>query len=171
MKKYIANIITAIRIPLSLMLLLIAFKSRLFIAVYIMIGLTDVLDGFIARQLRCTSTFGEKLDSLSDAVFFCIMLYILLPKLTLNQVVIYAALVVVFIRVISFMMLYHKHKKILMHHTILNKITGGLLFVYPLLMIKPLEITILMFGMLAAIDELLIIIKYKVIELNRRSCL
>lgn len=171
MKRNIANIITAIRIPLSLVLLLIAFGSPLFISIYIIIGLTDMVDGYIARKLKATSTFGAKLDSFSDFIFFSVVAIIIIPKLELSQLMINLALVIIFVRVISFVILYIKHKKIIMHHTILNKITGGLLFIYPLLMINSLEIAIVIFGMLAAIDELVIIIKFKSIELDRKSCL
>ena len=33
-------------------------------------GITDKLDGYVARKLRITSKFGRELDSLSDLVSF-----------------------------------------------------------------------------------------------------
>lgn len=37
---------------------------------YILGGITDALDGYLARRLRATSELGRKLDSIADYLFF-----------------------------------------------------------------------------------------------------
>ena len=48
MKKHIANIITGSRIVLSLPLLLIPLTSAWFYALYLLCGLSDMIDGAVA---------------------------------------------------------------------------------------------------------------------------
>ena len=68
--KHIPNSLSALRIPLSLGLLFLAKWPWVFTALYLVIGLTDVLDGRIARHYHVESKLGAKLDGLGDAVFF-----------------------------------------------------------------------------------------------------
>ena len=44
-------------------------------------GLTDALDGWLARKLRCESAFGAKLDSVADLLFYAVMIFRILPIL------------------------------------------------------------------------------------------
>ena len=67
--KHLPNIITFLRFPLSIAMLVVSpFSSRFWI-LYLCSGLTDILDGFLARKLHLESTIGAKLDSLADFVF------------------------------------------------------------------------------------------------------
>ena len=76
MKKYwsivimIADIISALRIVFGLCMLCFKPFSALFYVFYSLGGITDMLDGFVARKLKIESDFGEKLDSVADIVFF-----------------------------------------------------------------------------------------------------
>ena len=67
--KYLPNIITIIRIPLSIAMLLVTPFSMFFWIFYLSCGLTDIIDGFLARKLHQESKFGAKLDSISDFIF------------------------------------------------------------------------------------------------------
>ena len=58
-----ANIITGIRILFSFILLFTKIFSPTFYTVYIIAGISDVLDGLVARKLNLQSSFGEKLDT------------------------------------------------------------------------------------------------------------
>ena len=69
MKKYIANIITGSRAIFSLPLLFISLSSAWFYALYLLCGLTDMIDGTIARKTGAVSKFGARLDTASDFVF------------------------------------------------------------------------------------------------------
>ena len=69
MKKHIANIITSSRIVLSLPLILIPLTSAWFYVLYLLCGLSDMVDGTVARRTSSASDFGARLDTLSDFVF------------------------------------------------------------------------------------------------------
>ena len=79
MKKYIANIVTGSRIAFSLPLLFIPLSSGWFYALYIFCGLTDMIDGTIARKTGAVSNFGSRLDTIADFVFMLVCSIKILP--------------------------------------------------------------------------------------------
>ncbi|MBQ6866890.1 MAG: CDP-alcohol phosphatidyltransferase family protein, partial [Clostridia bacterium] len=64
-----ANLITILRILASAALLFCPALSPAFFAVYIFAGVTDMLDGFVARRTGTASDFGAKLDTAADLIF------------------------------------------------------------------------------------------------------
>jgi phosphatidylglycerophosphate synthase len=44
-------------------------KNSYLVIIFIVIILSDILDGFLARKLKCTSNTGAKLDIISDAFY------------------------------------------------------------------------------------------------------
>ena len=68
----LANTITSIRIICSIALLFCAVLSPFFYVLYILAGLTDIADGWVARKTNTTSEFGAKLDAIADFIFFVI---------------------------------------------------------------------------------------------------
>ena len=131
MKKYIASIITASRIVLSLPLLLIPLTSARFYALYLLCGFTDMIDGTVARRTKSASEFGARLDTVSDFVFLSVALIKFLPHLHIP------VWLWIWIGVIAMMKLgnaawgFVRTKKLISPHTLLNKITGLLLFLLP----------------------------------------
>ncbi|MBR1451302.1 MAG: CDP-alcohol phosphatidyltransferase family protein, partial [Lachnospiraceae bacterium] len=61
-----ANIITLIRIMLSISLLFCKALSPTFYALYIAAGVSDMIDGAAARITETVSEFGSKLDTIAD---------------------------------------------------------------------------------------------------------
>ncbi|RGC49932.1 CDP-alcohol phosphatidyltransferase family protein [Enterococcus gallinarum] len=59
--NYLPNLLSIARIALAGLLLI--NQQPLFSVCYLICGLTDVLDGFIARNYRLQTTLGSKLDS------------------------------------------------------------------------------------------------------------
>ena len=131
MKKYIANIITGSRIVLSLPLLLIPLTSAWFYALYLLCGFSDMVDGTVARMTNSVSEFGARLDTVSDFVFLSVALIKFLPHLHIP------VWLWIWIGVIAMMKLgnaawgFVRTKKLISPHTLLNKITGLLLFLLP----------------------------------------
>ncbi|MDR2687467.1 MAG: CDP-alcohol phosphatidyltransferase family protein [Oscillospiraceae bacterium] len=70
--KHVPNILSALRILLSVSLLFLTAPARIpvFVAVYLFNGLTDVLDGKIARRFHAESALGSKLDAVGDSMLF-----------------------------------------------------------------------------------------------------
>ena len=131
MKKHIANIITGSRIVFSLSLLFIPLSSAWFYALYLLCGLSDMIDGTVARRTSSASEFGARLDTLSDFVFMTVALIKFVPHLHIS------VWLCIWIGIIAMMKLgnvvwgFIRTKKLVSPHTVLNKVTGLLLFLLP----------------------------------------
>ena len=131
MKKHIANVITGLRIVFCLPLLFVPLTSVWFYALYLLCGLSDMIDGTVARKLGSVSDFGAKLDTVSDFVFIVVALIRFAPYLHIP------VWLWMWIGVIAMMKLgnvvwgFVRTKKLISPHTVLNKITGLLLFLLP----------------------------------------
>ena len=68
------NICTMLRIVGTVGLLLIRPLTLPFYLLYTFCGITDVLDGTIARATNSTSEFGARLDSIADLIFYAVMI-------------------------------------------------------------------------------------------------
>ncbi|MBD3203166.1 hypothetical protein GF327_02650 [Candidatus Woesearchaeota archaeon] len=68
--KKLPNIITLTRFLMIPFLIYFSYKNNIavFILFYIFTGITDKLDGFIARKLNQTSNFGAKIDNYADEI-------------------------------------------------------------------------------------------------------
>ena len=132
MKKHIANIITGSRIVFSLPLLFIPLSSALFYILYLFCGLTDMIDGTIARKTDAVSNFGARLDTASDFVFMAVCVVKLLPFINLSTWLWIWIAVIAIIKVINIVLGFVLRKKLVALHTVLNKTTGLLLFLLPL---------------------------------------
>ena len=131
MKKYNANIITGSRIVLSLLLLFIPLTSAWFYALYLFCGLSDMIDGTVARRTSSSSEFGARLDTVSDFVFMTVALIKFLPHL---HIPVWLWIWIGIIAMIKFGNVawgFVRTKKLISPHTVLNKVTGLLLFLLP----------------------------------------
>ena len=131
MKKHIANIITTSRIVFSLPLLFLPLSSAWFYVFYLLCGLSDMIDGTVARRTNSASEFGARLDTVSDFVFMIVALIKFVPYLHIPT------WLWMWIGVIAVMKLgnaawgFVRTKKLISPHTVLNKVTGLLLFLLP----------------------------------------
>lgn len=66
--KHIPNLLTAIRFLLVPILIYLLYFGHFLAALYLIIfmGLSDALDGFVAKKLNCVSRFGGFFDSICD---------------------------------------------------------------------------------------------------------
>ena len=81
--RRIPDLLSMSRIVLCLPLLLVDAMTMPFWTLYMTAGMTDMLDGFLARRWGVESKFGARLDSLADFVFVLAVGYKLLPYLKL----------------------------------------------------------------------------------------
>ena len=132
MKKYMANIITGSRMAVSLPLLFIPLSSAWFYIFYLFCGLTDMIDGTIARRTGAVSDFGSKLDTAADFVFMAVCVVKLLPMIKLFTWLWAWIAAIAIIKVINIVLGFIRRKKLVALHTVLNKTTGLLLFLLPL---------------------------------------
>ncbi len=127
-----ANIITGIRIVLSVALMFCPALSPMFYALYIAGGISDMIDGAVARKTNTLSEFGSKLDTIADTVFVAVCLIKLLPVLDVPVWLYVWIAVIAFIKAANIAAGYIRQKEFISVHSIINKVTGGLLFVFPL---------------------------------------
>lgn len=132
MIKHIANIITGCRIFGSALLLFFPVFSVQFYILYFFCGFTDMVDGTIARKTNSTSNFGSRFDPVADFVFVVVSLIKILPAIQLPKFLWIWLSVIAIIKFSNIMMGIIYKKKLISFHTIMNKITGILLFLLPL---------------------------------------
>ena len=127
-----ANFITICRIIFSILLLFLPVFSIPFYLLYLLAGITDMIDGTVARVTNTVSKLGSKLDTVADLIFLTVCFFKILPHVEL-PVFVYIWIGCIAIgkvfNLISGMIIC---RKLVESHTILNKITGFLLFLFPL---------------------------------------
>ena len=127
-----ANLITSCRILFSLLLLFFPALSPGFYGLYLAAGLSDMLDGFVARRTNSASPLGAKLDSMADIVFLAVCLVKLLPVLALPVWLWVWVGLIALLRLVNVVSGFVRRKKLVLLHTRANKLTGALLFLLPL---------------------------------------
>lgn len=126
------NILTSIRIVCAAALVACSPFSNWFYALYLLGGISDVLDGVAARRLKKETPFGAKFDTVADMVFAVVVILkvVLTIDIPLWLIVWIGGIAVIkcFNVVLGFVL----HKRFVSEHTVLNKLCGVLLFVIPL---------------------------------------
>jgi len=126
-----ANIITGVRIVCSFALLFCPLFSRGFYALYIAAGISDMIDGTVARKTGTVSDFGSKLDTAADLILVVVCLIKLLPAIHLPLWLVIWIIAIAAIRAINLAYGYVKRKEPIVLHTVMNKATGIALFLFP----------------------------------------
>ena len=132
MTKHIANILTCSRIFGSILLLFFPAFSSSFYITYILCGFSDMIDGTIARKTNSTSQFGSQLDTIADLVFAVVAIFKLLPVIHLPGWLWFWIGVIAVIKISNIIWGFVSKKQFIALHTIMNKVTGLLLFLLPL---------------------------------------
>lgn len=168
-----ANIITVSRILLSFVLLFLQPFELWFMVIYSICGLTDILDGFIARKFNMTSQLGATLDSIADFVFICIMLIVFLPVIDFESWMIFLLAGIMLIRFTSIIVGYVRYHQLSFLHTYLNKLSGLIIFCFPFFYeLTSLNITFTIIAGIATIsglEELLINFTSKNLNKDKKS--
>ena len=132
MKKQIANIITSCRILGSIGLLFCPVYSACFYGLYIFCGLTDMVDGTVARKTGAASSFGARLDTVADFLFVIASFVKLIPVIRIPVWTWVWVAVIAVVKLVNLFWGILGRKQIPSLHTIANKATGLCLFLLPL---------------------------------------
>ena len=132
MKKQIANIITSCRILGSIVLLFCPVFSDRFYVLYLFCGLTDMVDGTIARKTGAVSEFGSRLDTVADFLFVIVSFVKLAPVIRIPVWIWGWAAVIAAVKLGNLVRGFTQTKQMPALHTIANKATGLCLFLLPL---------------------------------------
>ena len=129
-----ADLVTLVRVPAALGLLCTAPLSPSFLALYALGGLSDLLDGPVARRTGTAGLAGARLDSAADVVFAAAALLRLLPVLLprLPGWVGAAVAAIAAIRLSAYAVGAVRFRRLTALHTAANKATGLALFAAPL---------------------------------------
>ena len=127
--KHIPNIITVLRFLGAVCLLLFDPAGAPFWVIYGLCGISDMLDGYLARRLHAESKTGAMLDSVADIGFVACSAIRMLPVLKIpTWLWIWAGLIVI-IKIINQISALVVYKRLCFPHTTVNKLTGLLLFI------------------------------------------
>ncbi len=171
-KNYLPNIITGIRIVLSIYLLWVNPKVIYFYVIYIICGLTDMVDGYLARKWKVISKRGALLDSIADFIFIVVLFFIFFPFMDWKTWMLLWIGSIAGIRCLSILVGAVRHHTIAFIHTYGNKMAGFLLFCFPILLkMAGFTITVLILcsiTFLSAMEELWIMIFSDTLDRDRK---
>lgn len=172
--RYIPNLISLLRILLSLSLLLFVHERYVFLVLYSLCGISDVLDGYIARKMNLQSTLGAKLDSIADFMMYTIVI-IVLCLWNLNAVVDFIPFLapVALLRGVNIGIIYRKFHQLGVIHTMGNKIVGLFVYSIPFIYIFMGSFSFLWFMLplliIVPLEETCIILRMKELDLDRKG--
>ena len=135
MKKQLANIITGLRIVCSVAMLFFAAETAPFWILYLLCGITDMVDGTVARKTHSVSAFGAKLDTLADLAFVAVALIKWLPLLEIPVWLWCWIAGIVLLKAVNVLLGFVVRKQFVSLHTVFNKVTGLCLFLLPLTLV------------------------------------
>ena len=158
MKRHIPNIITLSRIPMAVALPFVQSSPAVFWTLYLLCGLSDVLDGAVARLAGTESRIGEKLDTLADIVFVAMWMVLFIPAINVGRWIWIWTGVIALIKVVNVIYGLAMKKGLVAKHTPANKATGFLLFFLPMIVLwevikVPYIILICIMATFAAVQE------------------
>ena len=158
MKRHIPNIITLSRIPMAVALPFVQYSPAVFWTLYLLCGLSDVLDGAIARLTGTVSRLGERLDTIADIIFVAVWMLLFIPAIDVGQWLWIWTGVIALIKVVNVISGLAMKKGFVAKHTPANKATGLLLFLLPMVLLLevikvPYIVLVCLLATFAAIQE------------------
>ena len=134
MKRNLADMLTGVRISGSILLAFLPAFSAPFYAVYLICGLSDMLDGAIARWTNSAGAFGARLDTAADLLFAAVSFAKLLPYVMLSKRLWIWTAAIALLKACNIGLGFLKSQKLVCVHSRMNQAAGLLLFLLPLTM-------------------------------------
>ena len=126
--KHIPNIITAFRFLGATSLLFCNPAGVAFWVIYGLCGISDMLDGYLARKLNAESNTGAVLDSVADIFLVACCAIRLIPVVQIPTWLWIWAASIVTVKLINQVSALIVYRHLIFPHTMANKLTGLLLF-------------------------------------------
>ena len=124
-----------------------------------------MVDGTVARKTNTVSEFGARLDTIADFIFFAVSFIKLLPVINIPKWIWVWIVIIAIIKIFNVILGFIYTKKLISLHTVMNKITGLLLFLIPpalqFIEIKYSFAVVCIIATIAAIGELCYIVNDK----------
>lgn len=125
--KLLPNMLSLSRILLLPVLYVFFFLRwyRIFLASYLILGVTDMLDGYLARKLRMVTKTGQFLDSIADICFNFSTAFFLFTRFPrISQEHMHLIIITFVIGIIYLVIAFVKFGKVRFIHTNLFRVTG-----------------------------------------------
>lgn len=126
--KHLPNVISILRIAGSISLLFCDVKGWPFWVLYALCGISDMVDGWMARKLHAESKAGAVLDSVADICFVACCAIRLIPVVQIPTWLWIWAASIVTVKLINQVSALIVYRHLIFPHTMANKLTGLLLF-------------------------------------------
>lgn len=170
----IPNIISILRIILSLALLPAIDTGAAFAVLVLLVGVSDIADGYLARKYDMATEKGARLDSTADLFFFSVVMIVLFLKyewiITSNLSLLVSVLILKALTAVTSKI---KYGRIDFIHSIANKITGALVFfsvlIIPFGLNEYLIKGVFLIAIFSAAEELGIQLLNKELNPNKKS--
>ena len=158
MKRHIPNMITLSRIPMAVALPFVQSSTAVFWSLYLLCGLSEVLDGAVARSTGTVSRLGERLDTIADIIFVAVWMLLFIPAIDVGRWLWIWTGVVALIKIVNVISGLAMKKGFVAKHTLANKATGMLLFLLPMVILwevikVPYIVLVCLLATFAAIQE------------------
>lgn len=173
----IPNCLTMFRIAGGGSLCFITPLCREFYVVYTLCGISDVLDGWIARLTNSVSDFGSRLDSIADLLLYTVLIVKLLPRLLqrLPGWIWYLAALALAVRLCAYWVAFCKYACFASQHTWGNKMTGLSIFLLPYLLgstlLQPYALGVCTLALFSSAEELMIHLQSRTYHPERKALL
>ena len=131
--KRIPDMITCLRMAAALCFLFVKPLSGAFFCLYGAAGLSDILDGWLARRLKTVDRRGAVLDSIADLMVAVALTVVLVPVLPWEKWAACWICGIAAVRLASAAVGFVRFRQMVFLHTWSDKVTGLLLFALPLL--------------------------------------
>lgn len=130
------NIISASRGITALATLFFPVFSPVFWALYCWGGISDMIDGPLARKLGTVSEAGSRIDSVADLVFVVCSAVLILPAVDLPMWVCLWGALIGSVKSVGIIIGSRRQRKLAVPHSVSNRLTGVLLFCLPFAIIR-----------------------------------
>jgi len=177
--KHIPNALSLTRVLLCIPLAILAPFTTIYIVLLVLAGITDSLDGQLARRIKDgKSELGATLDSLGDVCLVGVIVFAMMPKMEVWGWLWLAYICVLSLKVtVSTGIGLIRFKEIISLHTISFKVLVAVLFCYPILyyivgaglFINIFSAVLIGCALLVVIEEILIISTLKKPARNIKS--
>ena len=133
-------------------------SPAVFWTLYLLSGLSDVLDGAVARSTGTVSRLGERLDTIADIIFVAVWMLLFIPAIDVGRWLWIWTGVIALIKVVNVISGLAMKKGFVAKHTPANKATGLLLFLLPMVILLevikvPYIVLVCLLATFAAIQE------------------
>ncbi len=126
-----ANAITMVRVVAAPLAFIFRESPTLFLTLWTLCGLSDAVDGTVARATGTSNARGARLDTIADLVAYSILVLLVATMVDTLPLLPYWIAIVAVVRLVDLAICAWRFRTFGSVHTWANKFTGGLLFFLP----------------------------------------